>query len=160
MLNFDLVSILFSTSIPTSFNILVKMFFTLVSLVFTVCSNTYKPTGFRAEFLLPLHTYEDSQQDSYILSCTNIAYLVQLWVQLPATGSRSKKRTQRSNAGSQTARRTTTTTKLLTSRLRHVSKQKMASKLTLLSLQTWSLTGFGRRYEDFVHQGSCTLQYK
>ena len=26
MLNFDLVSILFSTSIPTSFNILVKMF--------------------------------------------------------------------------------------------------------------------------------------
>ena len=36
----------------------------------------------------------------------------------------------------------------------------MASKLTLLSLPNWSWTGFGRRYEDFVHQGSCTLQYK
>ena len=45
MLHFELVSILFGTSIPTPFNI-----FALVSLVFTVCSNTYKPTHFHTEF--------------------------------------------------------------------------------------------------------------
>ena len=40
MLHFDLVSILFATSLQHfSENV-----FTLVSLVFTVCSNTYKPT--------------------------------------------------------------------------------------------------------------------
>ena len=32
----------------------------------------------------------------------------------------------------------------------------MASKLTLLSLQNWSLTGFGRRYEDFVNHIEST----
>ena len=31
MLHFDLVSILFGTSIPTSFNILVKMFYTFIN---------------------------------------------------------------------------------------------------------------------------------
>ena len=103
MLNFDLVSILFGTSIPRFYILqhFSENVFTLVSLVFTMCSNVYKRTGFRSTSLA--HTYEDSQQ---LLAV-----------------SRSKKRTQRSNAGSQTARQTTTTTKLLTSRLQHVSKQ-------------------------------------
>ena len=49
MLHFDLVSMPFGTSIKHfSENV-----FTLVSLVFTVCSNTYKLTDFRAEFYLP-----------------------------------------------------------------------------------------------------------
>ena len=36
----------------TSFNILVKMFYTCLT-GFSVCSNTYKPIDFRAEFYLP-----------------------------------------------------------------------------------------------------------
>ena len=59
MLNFDLVSILFGTSIPTSFNILVKMFLHLFHwflLCVATCIN-------RLAFVLPpLHTYNDSQQ--------------------------------------------------------------------------------------------------
>ena len=39
MLHFDLVSILFGTSIPTSFNILVKMFLHL----FIICHNVVLP---------------------------------------------------------------------------------------------------------------------
>ena len=50
MPNFDLVG----TSIPTSFNILVKMFLHLFHwFLLCVYSNTYKPTDFRAEFYLP-----------------------------------------------------------------------------------------------------------
>ena len=41
MLHFDLVSLLFGTSIPTS-NILMKIIFTLVSLDITVCRNTLR----------------------------------------------------------------------------------------------------------------------
>ena len=41
MLNFDLVSILFGTSIPTSFNILVKMFFTCKSSVVLIVGYTF-----------------------------------------------------------------------------------------------------------------------
>ena len=79
MLNFDLVSILFSTSIPPSLKHFSENVFTLVSLVLTVCSNTYKHTGFRAEFYLPCIPISNEEglaigSDSYILSCTNIAY--------------------------------------------------------------------------------------
>ena len=59
MLNFDLVSIRFGTSIPTSFNILVKMFLHLFHwflLCVATCIN-------RLAFVLPpLHIYEDSQK--------------------------------------------------------------------------------------------------
>ena len=76
MLNFDLVSILFGTSIPTSF---MKMFLYLFHWFVATCINLL------AFVLPPLHTYEDSQQlagsDSYILSCTNIAHSVQQRVQ-------------------------------------------------------------------------------
>ena len=45
MLHFDLVSILFGTSIPTSFNILVKMFYTCFTGFYCVyiatCMKTY-----------------------------------------------------------------------------------------------------------------------
>ena len=59
MLNFDLVSILSGTSIPTSFNILLKMFLHLFHwflLCVAACINLL------AFVLPPLHTYEDSQQ--------------------------------------------------------------------------------------------------
>ena len=59
MLNFDLVSILFGTSIPTSFNILVKMFLHLFHW-FLLCLATC--INLLAFVLPPLHTYEDSQQ--------------------------------------------------------------------------------------------------
>ena len=71
MLHFDLVSILFGTSIPTSF----ENVFTLVSLVSTVCSNTYKPTEFvqSSTSLAYLEAgYLAIVSNSYILSCTNI----------------------------------------------------------------------------------------
>ena len=50
MLHFDLVFWHFNPYILQHFS---ENVFTLVSLVFTVCSNTYKPTDFRAEFYLP-----------------------------------------------------------------------------------------------------------
>ena len=59
MLNFDLVSILSGTSIPTSFNILVKMFLHLFHW-FLLCVATC--INLLAFVLPPLHTYEDSQQ--------------------------------------------------------------------------------------------------
>ena len=122
MLNFDLVSILFGTFIPTSFNILVKMFLHLFHW-FLLCVATC--INLLAFVLPPLHTYDDSQQ----LAVTPTSCLVRILHTeynsgpVMATVSRSKKRTQRSNAGSQTAQQTTTTTKLLTSCLWHVSKQ-------------------------------------
>ena len=63
MLHYNLVSIPFGTSIPTSFNILVKMF--LVSLVFTVYINllTSMPSSTALGYLAIV-------SDSYILSCT------------------------------------------------------------------------------------------
>ena len=59
MLKFDLVSILFGTSVPTSFNILVKMFLHLFHW-FLLCVATC--INLLAFILAPLHTYEDSQQ--------------------------------------------------------------------------------------------------
>ena len=53
MLHFDLVSMIFGTSIHTSFNILVKMFYTCFTDFFCVCSNMYQPIDFRVEFYLP-----------------------------------------------------------------------------------------------------------
>ena len=54
MLHFDLVSILFGTSIPTSFNILVKMFLHL----FIICHNVVLPdlVFLRLSLYLPLHS--------------------------------------------------------------------------------------------------------
>ena len=97
MLNFDLVSILFGTSIPTSFNILVKIFLHLFHwflLRVATCINLL------AFVLPPLHTYEDSQQ----LAVTPIPCLVRILhteynSPVMATVSRLKKRTQRSTAG-------------------------------------------------------------
>ena len=62
MLNFDLVSILSGTSIPTSFNILVKMFLHLFHW-FLLCVATC--INLLAFVLPPLHTYEDSQQSGW-----------------------------------------------------------------------------------------------
>ena len=59
-----------------------KNVFTLVSLVFTVCTNVYKPTGFRSTSLAYLWRQPAIGSDSYILSCTNIAHWVKLRVQL------------------------------------------------------------------------------
>ena len=78
MLHFDLVPILFGTSIPTSFNILVKMFLHLFHW-FLLCVAT----------CINLLTF--------VQSSTSLAYLVtvgdsHILVQLPATVSRSKKR--------------------------------------------------------------------
>ena len=36
---------------------------------------------------------------------------------------------------------------------------KMASKTNTCKVADLEFDGFGRRYVDFVHQGSCTLQY-
>ena len=36
----------------------------------------------------------------------------------------------------------------------------MASKTNTCKVADLEFDGFGRRYEDFMHQGSCTLLYK
>ena len=72
MLNFDLVSILFGmTSIPTFFNILVKMFLHLFHW-FLLCVATC--INLLAFVLPPLHAYEDSQQ----LAVTSTSCLVRV----------------------------------------------------------------------------------
>ena len=101
MLNFDLVSILFGTSIPTSFNILVKMFLHLFHW-FLLCVATC--INLLAFVLPPLHTYEYSQQLAVTPAIYPVLYeyciLSTTAGPVMATVSPSKKRTQRINAGS------------------------------------------------------------
>ena len=39
-------------------------------------------------------------------------------------------------------------------------KLHVVSKTNTCKVADLKFDDFGRRYEDFVHQGSCTLQYK
>ena len=82
MLHFDLVSILFGTSIPTSFNILVKMFLHL----FIICHNVVLPdlVFLRLSLYLPLHSMcvfhshvvPESYKSNILLLCPfNLNYL-------------------------------------------------------------------------------------
>ena len=64
MLNFDLVSILSGTSIPTSFNILVKMFLHLSNIgpvIFTVMMSYSMKTEFHGSFFLSRSTPKFAQ---------------------------------------------------------------------------------------------------
>ena len=114
MLHFDLVSILFGTSIPTSFNILVKMFLHLFHCFFTVCSNTYKPTDFCPLPCIPISRIASNCQ--WLLH-----HLLYKYCLLSTTAGQ---RTQRSNRHSQKRRSKQTT--LCTKLTSRVSKPENA----------------------------------
>ena len=106
MLHFDYVSIPYWHFNPYILQHFSENVFTLVSLVFTVCSNMYKPTDFHAEFYLSCILISRIA-DQVVRTTPQIYVRYSTWVggggpfggvvltTWPTTVSRSKKRTQK-----------------------------------------------------------------